>query len=100
MKRKAKEGEGSKENGEKKNGESSSVPKSVPRGKAGRDSEKPHSSEKPPVYTDRGVALSGALAAAAVLRQQLSAEQGEESADALRQLDAALTHPTKISETT
>ena len=90
MERKPTKAESSKENGESKNGESGQKP--APRGKAGRGSEKPHSSALPPVYTDRDVALSGALAAAAVLRQQLSAEQGEESVDALRQLDAALTY--------
>ena len=86
MARKAKD-EGSKENGEKKNQESI-----APKGKASKGGETPHSSAPPPVYTDRGVALSSALAAAAVLRQQLSAEQSEESAGALRQLDAALTY--------
>ena len=87
MERKAKD-EGSKENGEKKNQESI-----APKGKASKGGETPHSSALPPVYTERGVALRGALAAAAVLRQQLSEEdQSEESGGALRQLDAALTY--------
>ena len=92
MERKQTKAESSKENGDTTKKNSESGPKTAPKGKASKGGETPHSSAPPPVYTDRGVALSSALAAAAVLRQQLSAEQSEESAGALRQLDAALTY--------
>ena len=88
MERKPTNAESSKENGEKENGESG--PKTAPKGKASKGGETPHSSAHPVVYTDRGEATSGALAATAVLRRQLGLDQNEETSGALRQLDASL----------
>ena len=68
MERKQTKAESSKENGDTTKKNSESGPKTAPKGKASKGGETPHSSALPPVYTERGVALRGALAAAAVLR--------------------------------
>ena len=84
-----------KSNGEssKQNGKESPVPlqQTVPKRKASKDSKPPDSTALPSALTDRGQALRSALAAATVLRQQLSRkERCDETSAALQQLGTAL----------